>query len=219
MRFRRDVLEEANGGLLTDELGHALVEIDLIGKERGRMNPFVEERFSQTGGPSGEHGRGDRIVEPTQRRVGRDWADTDVEALLDSQTLRLGLGAGLIEVALVRKLADNRKPIGHGFERTRPSSDERGDDSISWPIDITHVLPVDLESEFDCVASYGADESQEFACLLVMGRVFGRLFDRLAPPEEFDLSGSEMTVITSAIAENEQGEKRDCPGEAARHGG
>jgi hypothetical protein len=109
--------------------------------------------------------------------------------------------------------------MGHGFERTRSCSYERGDDSISGPIDITRVLPVDSQSEFDCVASDGVDESKELTCLLVMGRVFGSFFDRLSPPEEFDLSGSEMTVIAATIAQHEQDEKRDCPAEAVRHGG
>ena len=52
-----------------------------------------------------------------------------------------------------------------------------------------------------------------------MGRVFGRLIDRLSSPEEFDLSGSEMAVVAAAIAQHEQDEKGDCPGEAVRHGG
>lgn len=95
--------KEADGGLLPDELGRALVEVGLAGQEGGGMNEFVEEGFDQSARPPPEHRSCDGVIEPTERRVGRDAAHAHVVAAVATQPVCLLLCRPSVEISLIGK--------------------------------------------------------------------------------------------------------------------
>ena len=198
------LLEESDGRLLADELGDGFVEVGLVRKKGGRVDEFVKEGFDEARWTAFEHGCGDRIGKPTQGRVGRDGAHTDVESFFVAESGRFGFGPVAIEIALVGKFADEREPMRDDFEGSWPRSHERRHDPVAGPIDESGVLVVDVQSEIPGQFADRFDELEESSHALGMRRVEFGLGERLSSPKEFHLAGGEMAVVATAEIQNEE---------------
>jgi len=158
------VFKEEHTAFFADEARNALVEVRVAFDVYGRVYELVEDDFYELARVLAQHGFGDGIVHPSERRV-RAYAElADIQAV-GPKCLGFTIGEFAIEESLVGKLAEQQKVEAGGGHRARTRRHDRGDDPIARPRYETRILFLNIEAEFDGEFADLQHEDQAFADL------------------------------------------------------